>query len=420
MILLLLLAASSVVWIRRLHGVLFYYVHITLALCALLLLLFHVWLARPAGRSLEAKVPISVAAAIWTLAVLYRRVRVRRARANVTVIQSPSEIASPWQTECPAILDVSLFKTVSIHPGAYFYLFFERSGWRQYRGEPMMAYGWEAASDTTTWRWNSKQIKKLQFLVQNQEHLSAVLSRRDVAVTLDGPYGRDPLLHKFDTVVLVADGIGILAILPLVIHLAERSWYDQSVKMGTSGRGTPEHELLASMYRDRTRQVNVIWLMREAREFNWITERLDDLAKLDSSKVRGIMLRKLSCLLLDDLTTRSRSCTSALSRPMKVPAANKRSQAEYPRVSRSTGRSVTPTEHWRTPCVSTWVITLTRHPVTVLQSVSSPVPAPRAATNTASLRHCQVSRRRELCSSAAPTAHHVHGTRVSASTSRSK
>ena len=296
MILLLVQAASSVVWIRRLHGVLFYYVHITLALCALLLLLFHVWLARPAERSLEAKVPISVAAAIWTFVVLYRRVRVRRARASVTAIQSPSEFASPWQTKCPAILDVSLFKTVSIHPGAYFYLFFERSGWRQYRGEPMMAYGWEAASDTATWRWNSKQIKKLKFLVQNQEHLSAALSRRDVAVTLDGPYGRDPLLHKFDTVVLVADGIGILAILPLVVHLAERSWYDQSVKIRTSGLDIPEHELLASMYRDRTRQVNVIWLMREAREFNWITERLDDLAKLDSNKVRGIMRRELSCL----------------------------------------------------------------------------------------------------------------------------
>ena len=287
MILLFLLAITSVLWARRRQGALFSFIHVSLGISALVLLLFHFWLARPAGTSLEAKVPLTVAAAIWLCAAMYRCLRLRRVRATVTTIHDAVGSTSSRNPKA-AFLDVGLDRTISIHPGAYFYLFFEQSGWRQYRGEPMMAYGWEGDGDSQTWQRNTKMVKKLKFLVQVNDHLSSALSERTIALAIDGPYGRDPQLHKFDTVVLAADGAGILAVFPLAVQLAERNYYDQSIKVNKSGRGLPEHhrhELIASMHRDRTRQVNIIWIMRESWEFGLIANRLEELAALDSRTV---------------------------------------------------------------------------------------------------------------------------------------
>lgn len=284
-----MIAASSVIWIRQFHEVLFTWIHVALAISALVVLLLHLWLAQPANKSLEAKIPLSIAAIVWIASMLYRCVRARGVRADIIRIKDRVEPHAVWPYTGAALIEVKLFKTVAVHPGAYFYLYFEQCGWRRYRGEPMMVYGWEAASPAATWKRNSKHMKGLTFLVQDRPQLSNLLSKPDIAVTVDGPYGRDPQLHKFDTVSLIAEGIGILGILPLVIYLAERNYHDSGakeiVRKYVAAGETPDNDLLSSIHRDRTRRIDVIWIMRDTCEFSWAIEKLEYLAKLDPRRV---------------------------------------------------------------------------------------------------------------------------------------
>ncbi|KAK4243119.1 hypothetical protein C7999DRAFT_36561 [Corynascus novoguineensis] len=47
---------------------------------------------------------------------------------------------------------------------------------------------------------------------------------------LDGPYGQDLQLYKYETVILTAKGMGIVSVLPMALHLAARKDYDDSVR----------------------------------------------------------------------------------------------------------------------------------------------------------------------------------------------
>ena len=97
------------------------------------------------------------------------------------------------------------------------------------------------------------------------------------SVKIDGPYGKDHHLEDYETVILVARGIGIAGILPYVRHMT----YRRASK-------SKEHEV----YRRGliTRKIDVFWVLEHNSQEEWIQEWISELQKRDSEKVRGIHL----------------------------------------------------------------------------------------------------------------------------------
>ncbi|KAG9240690.1 hypothetical protein BJ878DRAFT_536971 [Calycina marina] len=77
---------------------------------------------------------------------------------------------------------------------------------------------------TISWWDDSMNVTTLSFLVQPHSGISAdMISRSSLRnVSIDGPYGKDLQLHKCETAILVAKGIGIAGILSYVRHMTYR------------------------------------------------------------------------------------------------------------------------------------------------------------------------------------------------------
>lgn len=86
---------------------------------------------------------------------------------------------------------------------------------------------------------------------------------------LDGPYGRDLKLETFETVLLFAKGIGIAGVLPHALQLVERF----------------KHEDQAYRRAMLTRKVDLIWLLEENSQKEWIADWLDELKSKDVANV---------------------------------------------------------------------------------------------------------------------------------------
>jgi hypothetical protein len=299
LILLFVIAISSLAFIRRRFFVAFTVSHDLLAFGTLSSLLLHVWLVHPPGKQLEGKIPLSISAFLWVLVLLLRwnwRISVR---GNITKLGDHAIETSLMEASngVAAIIKVDLPRDVRIYPGAYFYVFFrELSVWRRFRGFPMMAYSWEPP------RRASASAKSLTFLVQDRPTLSRILSQDSTALILDGPYGQNPGLGRFNTVVLVAEGIGISGILPFALSLARRRNDDRitkeeirEVKTGIHADSTRrrdenvrevetrERKAKAELHLDNTRRLTLLWAMDENCQIDWIKELASVLTELDGA-----------------------------------------------------------------------------------------------------------------------------------------
>ncbi|KAK0747283.1 hypothetical protein B0T21DRAFT_278055 [Apiosordaria backusii] len=84
---------------------------------------------------------------------------------------------------------------------------------------------------------------------------------------LDGPYGQDLHLYRYETVILTAKGMGIVSVLPMALHLAARKAYDDSVRSQSK------------LDEDST--------ARAQRQDKWVADQLKALQELDP---RGVIL----------------------------------------------------------------------------------------------------------------------------------
>lgn len=259
--------------------------HAILVLSAVATLLLHVWLIWPAASSFLSKLPLSAAVFLWILGYVHKFIRSQKCRATIRAIRDQIFHGHHRRVSYTgaSLITVQLPRAVLVHPGAYFYLHFPRVGLRQFRGEPMMAYGWKAANAADGWNRDCQLVKELTFLVEDQAHLTSVLSADDSEVTVEGPYGRELSLHQFKTVFLVAEGSGVAGIMPLATALAERRGFDQERKArSTSGEAGLQK---THAHRDNTMRLNIIWVLREASELNWAAESLRGLSRTDPGRV---------------------------------------------------------------------------------------------------------------------------------------
>ncbi len=127
--------------------------------------------------------------------------------------------------------------------GQYAYLWLPTIGLRSwFQSHPYSVAWWDNAHGGD---------RTISFLVEPQEGLSRRLIRRRFLrfALMDGPYGVDAGLGKFETVLLFAGGIGIAGALPYVRHLIEEY----------------------SERRISTRRLSLVWILKEDCKLRQIT-----------------------------------------------------------------------------------------------------------------------------------------------------
>jgi predicted ferric reductase len=330
---------SSVSPVRKKFQLAFVKTHLFLALASLAVLP-HLWLL-PLRRSLEGKIPLSCSAAVWAVVSILRwrrRIKTRARpegisdydRALVAAVETNGKAKAEALRQTGAtFVKVELPKNVRTYPGAYFYVFFSKLPfWRRYRAIPLMAFSWEPLLPDKLQRYpqhapegpadphviQDKRQKadhppngdggyasKLTFLILNKPSLSQLLTE-DSPIVLDGPYGPNLKLDRFDTVVLAAKGIGIAGALPFLLYLAYRKHHDHARKRPMKERLREEmvrqseteegvryektYKQFAPLKLDRTRRITLLWVLESSSQINWASQQFRALAGFDTRRVR--------------------------------------------------------------------------------------------------------------------------------------
>jgi hypothetical protein len=132
-------------------------------------------------------------------------------------------------------------------------------------------------------------ITDLTFLVQPRGGLTARLVRElpfQSLVSFNGPYGQNLHLEDYETVMLVAEGMGIAGVLAHAQHLVRRSHHDAQIKKllkltSTSNKG----DLRKALNRDVTRSVDLFWNLELNDQEKWVSDELRTLQDLDPGRV---------------------------------------------------------------------------------------------------------------------------------------
>ncbi|KAE8442180.1 hypothetical protein EG329_003768 [Mollisiaceae sp. DMI_Dod_QoI] len=142
------------------------------------------------------------------------------------------------------------------------------------------------------WDWEEKaphaisghqeKATVVSFLIRPQRGLTARLTKESQlhSINVDGPYGQDLQLEQYDTVILVAEGIGIAGVLPYAKYLSQRKLDDDNAK------SNPKAKVCLS--RDQTRKVDIFWKLEHNRQVSIAEKYLDILEKMDRKRLLAI------------------------------------------------------------------------------------------------------------------------------------
>ncbi|KAL7955811.1 hypothetical protein V8C34DRAFT_316151 [Trichoderma compactum] len=148
---------------------------------------------------------------------------------------------------------IRLAHPIKLQPGCYFYLFLP-AFWFKYdifQSYTAVAF-WCPPEDACG------AVTEITFLVSRRGNHGNAISRlrEEQTILLDGPYGMDYGLQKYETVILAVKGMGIAATLPLALSLAARQHHD-------------ERQLAATTENDlKTIEQTKMDLAKERREFS--------------------------------------------------------------------------------------------------------------------------------------------------------
>lgn len=207
------------------------------------------------------------AAAIWGLGAAYRLIR-------VAFFSSRAVVKSAQRTGDVVQVKLRTLKPVSIAPGSYFHVFLPVSRFSKdhlqltkynfLQSYPLAAY-WDSKEDISgrsdpVLLIHTGKLPRFEQIKENQTLL------------LDGPYQQGLAIENYDIVILTAEGRGILRILPIMINLMARRLSDK--------KGPDK-----SLFRDRTRRVDLFWWLGDNAEDKWVREQLRSLKSLDPEHV---------------------------------------------------------------------------------------------------------------------------------------
>ncbi|KAH8749527.1 hypothetical protein F5883DRAFT_435732, partial [Diaporthe sp. PMI_573] len=90
-----------------------------------------------------------------------------------------------------------------------------------------------------------------------------------------GPFTQDLYLERYETVILIAKGLGIMGVLPLALSLTHRRIHDMKKKES------------AALSDDLTRKVALFWWIDQYEPNQRLLDHLNDLQLLDSNNVNS-------------------------------------------------------------------------------------------------------------------------------------
>ena len=215
-----------------------------------------------------------VAVLLWTINGLARLIRVfylhagqgytQRDQATIVLHKRPGTDSVSGLT-----LTVWPKRPMHVRSGTYYYLYFSDMGLRmRFQGHPFVVSWWDDPVNT--------KFTSLSFLISPQQGLTRALTARASlrSVILDGPYGLNPHLEGYEAVLLFAKGIGIAGMLPHALSLVEQK----------------NHKDTTSWSRVMTRNVDLIWILEENCQEQWIDGWIKKLKEKDPvDKVRDFV-----------------------------------------------------------------------------------------------------------------------------------
>jgi hypothetical protein len=232
------------------------------------MILLHTWLAPSTIESTIARVMLALAIGIGLLNAVCRKRRSIVGRATM-----------PAQANT-IIVNAKLTNGIQAHAGAYFYMYFhETSLWHRYRGLPLTLHGWNP-SEPSQWHGGRRRMSELSFMIESR-HLSPKLLEKETTVTIEGPYGKNLGLERFDHVVLVAEGNGIAACIPLVVAILEKIG-DRKDKSSS----------------ESSKRITLFWATTDTSQQKWAEKRFYDLIDLRTKLFGHSLCASLKIIVL--------------------------------------------------------------------------------------------------------------------------
>ena len=252
--------------------------HTLLALSAIGGMLWHLI----PGEFMTILLP-TLSVTVWAITSLVRLARIYRNGGTAVYISRSRQGLRAFG------FVVRVPRNVSFDPGTYLYLYFGRQWRYRLQSLPMMLAWYEHREE------DGRNVTDLTFFVQPRGGLTrrlerelqlSHLSRRGLPVWIEGPYGQDLHLERYETVMLAAQGIGIAGVLPYARHLLQRRFRDGKIKELLKLAATPrKYDLQNSLHRDATRIVDLFWELEENGQDELLSDHLRTLQETDPKRV---------------------------------------------------------------------------------------------------------------------------------------
>lgn len=232
----------------------------SLALLALGALTIHVILATGRTLSFTSVLCFTAGALIalsWCIQLGRKMVYMR---AEVTVFDTVEGAGG-------ARLWIRSKRRIKAYPGTYFYVSFPDLPIRhRFRSHLVPVAFWHAAA--------RDYMTEFSLLIHEEPaSLLKRLSHEKLKVRLDGPYGHRIPFGDYDLVMLVADGQGIVGVLPFVLSILSRNKQDKEDK---------ERGVKSSLHCDKVRKVDLIWKLDCNSQVEWAAPYFAALAEMET------------------------------------------------------------------------------------------------------------------------------------------
>lgn len=246
--------------IKRILGRWFLWDHRVIAMGAVGVLFWHVLQV----SSTIARILVGASCGFWLFTTIFRILKVLYSGRSGTILQLYGD-ADALQ------LTIRLAHPIKLQPGCYFYLFLP-AFWFKYdifQSCTAMAF-WYPPEDACG------AVTEITFLLSRRGNHGNAISRlrEGQPILLDGPYGMDYGLQKYETVILAVKGMGIAATLPLALSLATRQHHDERVRdklqeLASKGKAIAKQQSAATTDNDlKILEQNKMNLAKERREYS--------------------------------------------------------------------------------------------------------------------------------------------------------
>jgi hypothetical protein len=252
--------------------------------------------------NLVTKISILVGSSLWVASsiIRYTRIVLWGCSAKITSMT----VVQDWIR-----IRVSTRYPIFIVPGSYIHAYSHRglTFTSLSSGHPLMIISEDSSSE-----WTTKGVRDFSFVLLNKSKLSKKL-KQGQRLIIDGPYGVNTHLEKYENLFLAAEGVGIIGALNTALFISARKRSDKEARESRSNRGSSQvrskneenHETYEmqdlkttkpktskpfspkKLHRDLTRRIDLYWAMGTNNQEELVVESIRNIQRLDQDNVRN-------------------------------------------------------------------------------------------------------------------------------------